>query len=231
MQLFIQSICLVTTLMLDNLLSASVYCHMERCVLPIVESCSEVFDHSIRMLSITAVVGSHEFGLRIGRGAEGGSQISTGSEDFAGGSAALPTLSESLGNELSVFEAENLTLKGNYLRQVVGIVIDSFPTALEIGFMCSFMSLGGILVQFFLSTKLFDPMRHQVDLSKVVVGIQLLGNIYLVADIIPPGVHLVPLLGLRPSFISYFLLYLSLLHQFRSEIVSIGLRLFAASPN
>jgi len=62
------------------------------------------------------------------------------------------------------------------------------------------MSLGRILLQGSVSMMLFDPMRHQVDLRKVEVGIQLLGNIYLVADIIPPGVNFVPLLGRRPSF-------------------------------
>jgi len=42
--------------------------------------------------------------------------ISTGREDFTGGSAVLPTLSESWEIELSDFEAENATLKGDYLR-------------------------------------------------------------------------------------------------------------------
>jgi len=64
-QLFIGYICLVTTLMLDKLPRAAVCSHVVRCVLCIVESCSEVFDHSVRMLSITAVFGPHEFGLRI----------------------------------------------------------------------------------------------------------------------------------------------------------------------
>jgi hypothetical protein len=98
------------------------------------------------MLSITAVVGHHEFGLSISPGAEGGSQISTGREDFAGGSAVLPTLSECLEIELSEFKAENVTLKGDYLRQAVEIVIGGIPTILEVGFMCLFMSLGRILL-------------------------------------------------------------------------------------
>jgi len=51
--------------MLDKLPRATVYCHAVRCVFRIVESCSEVFDHRVRMLSITAVLGPHEFGLRI----------------------------------------------------------------------------------------------------------------------------------------------------------------------
>jgi hypothetical protein len=46
---------------------------------------------------------------------------------------------------------------------------------------------------------LFDPMRDQVDLLNVEVGIYLLGNIHLVPDIILPGVHFAPLLGRRPT--------------------------------
>jgi hypothetical protein len=151
------------------------------------------------MLSITAFLGPHEFGLRISLGAQGGSQISTGREDFAGGNAVLPTLSEGLEIELSDFEAEKATLKGYYLRQVVEMVIGGVPTVPEVRFMCLFMSLGRILLQGSVSTNLFDPMRHQVDLRNVEVGIQLLGNIYLVVDIIPPGVHFAPLLGQCPS--------------------------------
>jgi hypothetical protein len=73
-------------------------------------------------------------------------------------------------------------------------------------------------------------MRYQEDLRKVDVGIQLLGNICLVADIIPPGVHFAPLLGQRPSFNICLLVNLSLLHEFRSQGIGFGLRLFAGSP-
>ena len=93
-------------------------------------------------------------------GGSGGSQISTRMEDFAGGSAVLPTLSEGLEIELSDFEAENATLKGDYLWQVVEIVIGGIPTVLEVRFMCGFMSLGRLLLQGSVSTNLFDPMRH-----------------------------------------------------------------------
>jgi hypothetical protein len=62
------------------------------------------------MLSIMAVLGSHEFRLRIWLGTQGGSQISAGREDFAGGSAVLSTLSKGLDIELSDFEADNATL-------------------------------------------------------------------------------------------------------------------------
>jgi len=64
-QLFIRYIRLVMTLMLDKLPRAAVYCHAARCVLCIVESCSEVFDHRGRMLFITEVLGPHEFRLCI----------------------------------------------------------------------------------------------------------------------------------------------------------------------
>jgi hypothetical protein len=146
------------------------------------------------MHSITAVLGPDEFGLRICLGAQGGSQISTGREDFEGGSAVLPTLREGLEIGLSDFDGENATLKGDYLRQVVEIVIGGVPTVVEVRFMCLLMSLGRILLQGSVTTTLFDPMRHQVDLRKVEVGIQLLGNLYLVAGILPPAVHFAPLL-------------------------------------
>jgi hypothetical protein len=73
--------------------------------------------------------------------------------------------------ELSDFEAENAMLKGDNLWQVVEIVIGGVPTVLEVRFMCLFMSLGRILLQGSVSTNLFSPMRHQVDLRKVEVGI------------------------------------------------------------
>jgi hypothetical protein len=64
-QLFIRYIRLVTTLLLDTLSCAPVYCQAVCCILRIVEECSEVFNHSIRMLSIPADLASHEFRLRI----------------------------------------------------------------------------------------------------------------------------------------------------------------------
>jgi hypothetical protein len=50
-------------------------------------------------------------------------------------------------------------------------VIGGIPTVLEVRVMCVFMSLGRILLQGSVSTNLFGPMRHQVDLWKVKVGI------------------------------------------------------------
>jgi len=92
-------------------------------------------------------------------------------EDIAGRSAVLPTLSGGLEIELSHFEEEYATLHGDFLRQVVEIVIGSIPTVPEIRFMCLFMSHGRILLQGSVSTNLFDPVRHQVDFQKVGVGI------------------------------------------------------------
>jgi hypothetical protein len=80
------------------------------------------------------------------------------------------------------------------------------------------------------TTNLFDPKRHQVDLRNVEVGIQLIGNIYLLGDRIPPGIHFAQLFGRCPSFSICFLVYLSLLHEFHSQGIGFGLRLFAGSP-
>jgi hypothetical protein len=92
-------------------------------------------------------------------------------EDFAGGSTVLPTLSEGLEIELSDLQAENATLKVDYLWQVVEIVIGGVPTVFEVGFMCLFMSLGRILLEGSVSTNLFGPMKYQEDHRKVEVGI------------------------------------------------------------
>jgi hypothetical protein len=86
-------------------------------------------------------------------------------------SAVLPTLSEGLEIELSDCKAQDATLKGDYLWQEVEIVLGGVPTILEVRFMCWFMALGRILLEGSVSTNQFDPMRHQVDLRKVEVGI------------------------------------------------------------
>jgi hypothetical protein len=181
------------------------------------------------MLSITAVLRPHAFGLRIRLGTQGRCQISTGREDFAGGSADLLMLSKALDIELSDFEAENATLTGHYGRQVVEIVIGGIPTVLEARLICLLMSLSRMLLQGSVSTNLFDQMRHPVDLRKVEVGIQLRGDIYVVANIILLGVYLAPLLRRSPSFSMCFLVYLSLIHLFCSQGISFGLRLFPGS--
>ena len=131
---------------------------------------------------------------------------------------------------LSDFEAENATLKGDYFQEVVEIVIVAVPTVLEVRFMYLFMSLGRILLQGSVLANLFGPMRHQVDFRKVEVGIYLLGNMYPMAVIIPPGIHFAPHLGRRPSFLIGFLVYLLLLHKFNCQGIGSGLHLFAGSP-
>jgi hypothetical protein len=90
-------------------------------------------------------------------------------EHFAGGSAVLLTLSDGMEFELSDFKEENAMQKGEYLWQVVEIVIGGVPTFLEVRFMCLFMSLNRIMLQGSVSTNLFSPVRHQVDLGKVEV--------------------------------------------------------------
>jgi len=109
---------------------ATVDCHVVCFVLCIVELCSDIFDHRVRMLSTPAVLGSDEFGLCIGLGAQGGSQIRTGRDDFAGGGAVLPMQSEGLKIELTDFEEENATLNGDFLRHVVEIMIGGVPTVM-----------------------------------------------------------------------------------------------------
>jgi hypothetical protein len=51
------------TLMCYQLPHAAVHCHAKGRVLRTVEECSEGFDYSVRMLSITPVLGSHEIWL------------------------------------------------------------------------------------------------------------------------------------------------------------------------
>jgi len=118
-----------------------------------------------------AVLGPDECALSIRLRAPVGCQIITRREDFAGGCAVLPTLSDGLEVEISDFEAEKITLKGNYLWQVVEIAIGGVPTVLELRLICLLMSLIRILLQASVSTTRFGIMRHQVDHQKVEVGI------------------------------------------------------------
>jgi len=120
--------------------------------------------------------------------------------------------------------------KGDFLRQVVEIVIGGIPVMLEVRFLCMFMSLGGILLHCSVSTKLFNPMWHEVDIQKAEVGMYHLGNIYLMADIIPPAIQLAPLLEQRPSFTMGMHVYLLVRHEFCSEGMNFGVRLIASSP-
>jgi len=67
-------------------------------------------------------------------------------EDFTGGSTVPPMLSKGLQIDLSDFDAENATLNGDYMWQVVDIVIGGVPIGFEVYFMCSFMSLRSLLL-------------------------------------------------------------------------------------
>jgi len=116
------------------------------------------------MCSVAVVLVSNEFGLCILLGAEGRWQISTGSEDFAGGSAVLPKLSEGSRMELSDLDPVHVTLKGDYLWQVVERVIGGLPFVLQVCFMCLFMSLSRALLQWSELTNMFCPMGQQVNL-------------------------------------------------------------------
>jgi hypothetical protein len=80
-------------------------------------------------------------------------------------------MSEGLEIEASDFEAEDATLHGDYLWQVVEIVIGGVPTVLEVRFMFLFMLIGGILLKACVSTNMFGRMKHQVYLRKVDLGI------------------------------------------------------------
>jgi len=96
--------------------------------------------------------------------------------------------------------------------------------------MCLFMSLCKILLQGSISMKLFGPMRHQLNLRKIEVGIKLLGNICLVADIIPPGIHFAPLVGWHPSFRLSSIVYILLVDDVHYQGIRFCVRGSDASP-
>jgi hypothetical protein len=98
------------------------------------------------MLSITAVFGAYQFRHCIRLSAQGGSPINTSREDFAGSSAVLLRVIESLDIEFSDFEAEDVTMNGDYFSQVVEIVIEGVPTILEARCMCLSRSLRRLLL-------------------------------------------------------------------------------------
>jgi hypothetical protein len=139
-------------------------------------------------------------------------------------------LSEDIEVERSDFEAENAMLIGDFLSDIVEIVIGGIPTVLEVRFMWLFVFLSRLLMQGSISMNLVDSMRLHVDLRKVEVSLSLLGNIYPMPDIILPGVHFAPLLGQHTSFSTSWLHYLSLLHKFRSQGLGFGLHLLAGWP-
>jgi phage tail protein X len=96
---------------------------------------------------------AYECGLR------GASPISAGWEDFGGGSAVLPTLNEGLEIELSDFDTQNATLKGDSLWQVAEIVIGGVPTILDVHCMCFLMSLCITLLQGCVSKNQMNQIR------------------------------------------------------------------------
>jgi len=65
--------------------------------------------------------------------------------DVAGCSTVLPTLSEGFEIELHHFGVVNAMLKGDYLWQLVEIVIGGIPTILQVHFMWLFKCLGTVL--------------------------------------------------------------------------------------
>jgi hypothetical protein len=58
----------------------------------------------------------------------------------------------------SDFEAENITLQGNYLPHADATVTGGIATVLEIRFICLSMPLGRILLQGIVSMNLFNQV-------------------------------------------------------------------------
>ena len=108
---------------------------------------------------------------------------------------------------------------------------ESFPTIVEVRYMRMFWALGRILLQGSVSTNLFNPMRHQVDLRNVEVLLEPLPNICLVAAIILAGIHFAPLLAQHAIFSICLLMHLLLLHEFYFPRIGFGLCLFAGLPD
>jgi hypothetical protein len=69
--------------------------------------------------------------------------------------------------ELSDFEAVDATLKGDFLWEVVEIVIGGVPRVLVVRCMYMLMSLGRLPFRGSVSSNMLGPKRHQVDLLKV----------------------------------------------------------------
>jgi len=125
------------------------------------------------------------------------------------------------------FRRRDVMVKSDCLWWVIEIVIGGFPMVLEVHYMCLFRSICRILLKGYGYTHLFDIMRHQVDLWKFEVGIQLLGNINLVADIDLPSVHFAPCLSRFQvsSFVS-----LSTFRYFTSSVIKAMAWAFSSLP-
>jgi hypothetical protein len=121
-------------------------------------------------------------------GAQGCSLLSAGIVEFAGGTAVLRKLSDGLEIELSDLEEDNMMLNGEYLLQVVHSVIGDVPTVVRVHIICLVMSLRRKLMQGSILSNLFNSVRHQVYLRNFAIGINLLGHINLVVNMLRPGV-------------------------------------------
>jgi hypothetical protein len=93
-------------------------------------------------------------------GRSGGRKISNDREDIAGRSTVLLMLSDGLEIEHSNLNADNVTLKGDPLKQEVQIVIGGIPNILEVHDMSLVMSLGKIPFEVTIMTNLFDLIRY-----------------------------------------------------------------------
>jgi hypothetical protein len=104
-------------------------------------------------------------------GSSWGSQMSTEMEDITSSIDILPPVREGVKSEFADIKEENATLKDDYLRQTVDIVIAAIPTVPEHCFMCFFISLGKMYLQGSVSTNVFELMRPQLDFRNLGVGI------------------------------------------------------------
>jgi hypothetical protein len=87
-------------------------------------------------------------------------QISNLTEGFAGGSAGHSILSEGLEIESSDFDTENAPHKGDFLWQVVAILIVGVSTVLGRFIICISIILRSIVLQGSVQKTLFNLVRH-----------------------------------------------------------------------
>jgi hypothetical protein len=143
----------------------------------------------------------------------------------------LSIRSDGLVMELFDFKAENATLNGDYLRQVVEIVIGGVPTFLEIHFMRLFMSRSRIQLRGSVLANLFDQVQHQGDLSTVDVSIYSLKTSMLWLISFHEGFILHHGFGTRPSLNICLIVFLSHLHELYSLHIGFGFHLNTGMPN
>ena len=123
--------------------------------------------------------------------------------------------------EATDLETEHTTLEGEYLRQIVEIVVRLIPT------ICSCVSTDycGKDPQ----TDLLCEVRHEMDLDEVEVGITLLRHAGFRINTVFPQVVLAPLLRGRQTACLELLLCLTLLNEFGSQHARFCTRPFADS--